>query len=228
MTHAAIAPGAVAVITGGASGIGLAAARRFAALGLTVCIADLGKDRLARAVRIIRAEAASGVEVAAFETDVSDRVGLEALEAAVTTRFGGTDVLMNNAAIQTPTNAFGPAADWRRLIDINLWGVIDGSQVFAPRMVQHGRPGLIINTGSKQGITAPPGNPAYNVSKAAVKTYTEALEHQLRNTPGNKVSAHPHDRLRRRPRSPICAHRDWRARPSAGGTARRARRSGRD
>ena len=73
---------------------------------------------------------------------------------------------------------------------VNLWGVIDGSQVFAPNMIARGRPGLIINTGSKQGITTPPGNPAYNVSKAGVKTYTEALEHQLRNTPDCQVSAH--------------------------------------
>ncbi|QYC11470.1 SDR family NAD(P)-dependent oxidoreductase [Brevundimonas nasdae] len=190
MPHAALTPGAVAVITGGASGIGLAAARRFAALGLTVCIADLGKDRLSEAVRLIRAEAVMGADVAAYETDVADRTGLEALEAAVTTRFGGTDVLMNNAAIQTPTDAFGPTADWRRLLEVNLWGVIDGSQAFAPNMVKRGRPGLIINTGSKQGITTPPGNPAYNVSKSGVKTYTEALQHQLRNTPGHAVSAH--------------------------------------
>lgn len=190
MSHAALKPGAVAVITGGASGIGLAAARRFVALGVTVCIADLGQDRLVEAVRTVRAEAAHGADVAAFEADVSDRVGLEALEAAVFTRFGGTDILMNNAAIQVPTDALEGAHDWRRLLAVNLWGVIDGSQVFAPRMIERKRTGLIINTGSKQGITSPPGNPAYNVSKAGVKVYSEALQHQLRNTPGCKISAH--------------------------------------
>jgi NAD(P)-dependent dehydrogenase (short-subunit alcohol dehydrogenase family) len=141
-------------------------------------------------VKAIRAEAAQGADVAGFEVDVTDRLGLESLEAAVFTRFGGADVLMNNAAIQIPTDAVGPAADWRRLMDVNLWGVIDGCQVFLPRMIKHKRPGLIINTGSKQGITTPPGNPAYNVSKAGVKVYTEALQHQLRNTPGCALSAH--------------------------------------
>ncbi|WP_449252670.1 SDR family NAD(P)-dependent oxidoreductase [Brevundimonas naejangsanensis] len=190
MPHAALQPGAVAVITGGASGIGLAAARRFAALGLTVCIADLGADRLEQAVRTIRSEAVMGADVIAIETDVSDRAALENLERSVAGRLGGVDVLMNNAAIQIATDAIGEGEDWRRLMAVNLWGVIDGSQVFAPNMIARGRPGLIINTGSKQGITTPPGNPAYNVSKAGVKTYTEALEHQLRNTPGCQVSAH--------------------------------------
>lgn len=190
MPHAALQPGAVAVITGGASGIGLAAARRFAALGLTVCIADLGADRLEQAVRTIRSEAIIGTDVIAIETDVSDRTALENLERTVADRLGGTDVLMNNAAIQIATDAIGSGEDWRRLMAVNLWGVIDGSQVFAPNMIARRRPGLIINTGSKQGITTPPGNPAYNVSKTGVKTYTEALEHQLRNTPACRVSAH--------------------------------------
>ena len=190
MSHAALTPGSVAVITGAASGIGLAIARRFATLGLTVCIADLGADRLASAVKIIEADAASGVEVVGIQTDVSDRASLEALEAAVAERFGGADILMNNAAIQIPTDALGAADDWRRLLAVNMGGVIDGSQVFAPRMIARGRPGLIINTGSKQGITTPPGNPAYNVSKAAVKAYTEALAYQLRNTEGAAITAH--------------------------------------
>ncbi|MDQ8029955.1 MAG: SDR family NAD(P)-dependent oxidoreductase [Brevundimonas sp.] len=190
MSHPALVPGAVAVVTGGASGIGLAAARRFAALGLHVCIADLGADRLAVAVAELTPDAREDAEIAGFEVDVSDRSALENLERAVADRFGGADVVMNNAAIQIPTDALGPEADWRRLIGVNVWGVIDGSQVFAPRMVERGRPGLIINTGSKQGITTPPGNPAYNVSKAAVKAYTEALQHQLRNTPGARISAH--------------------------------------
>lgn len=125
-----------------------------------------------------------------LEVDVADRTTLEAAEIRVAERFGGTDVLMNNAAIQIPNDALGAGADWRRVMAVNVWGVIDGSQVFAPRMVQRGRRGLIINTGSKQGITTPPGNPAYNVSKAAVKTYTEALAHQLRNTSDAAISAH--------------------------------------
>jgi short-subunit dehydrogenase len=68
--------------------------------------------------------------------------------------------------------------------------VIQGTQIFAPGMIARGRPGVIINTGSKQGITTPPGDPAYNVSKAAVKAFTEGLQHELRNTPGARISAH--------------------------------------
>jgi NAD(P)-dependent dehydrogenase (short-subunit alcohol dehydrogenase family) len=73
---------------------------------------------------------------------------------------------------------------------VNLWGVVHGTQVFVPGMLAAGRPGLVINTGSKQGITTPPGNAGYNVSKAGVKAFTEALEHELRNTDGGRVRAH--------------------------------------
>ena len=85
---------------------------------------------------------------------------------------------------------FGPAASWERVLGVNLWGVINGSQVFAPRMIDRGRPGVIINTGSKQGITTPPGDPAYNVAKAGVKVFTEALQHEFRNRTGCQLSAH--------------------------------------
>lgn len=97
---------------------------------------------------------------------------------------------MNNAGIQPGSKMFGPRGNWQRIISVNLWGVIHGSQIFAPPMIERGRPGLIINTGSKQGITTPPGDPAYNVSKAGVKAFTEALQHELRNTPGCGITAH--------------------------------------
>ena len=76
------------------------------------------------------------------------------------------------------------------MIDVNFWGVVHGVQAFAGRMLAQGTPAMIVNTGSKQGITTPPGNLAYNVSKAALKTYTEGLAHALRNEPGAKISAH--------------------------------------
>jgi NAD(P)-dependent dehydrogenase (short-subunit alcohol dehydrogenase family) len=183
--------GAVAVVTGGASGIGLAAAIRFAEAGLKVCLADLGEDRLAAAAQKVAAVASDGAaNVMIQATDVGRVEDLRLLEAAVLERFGDVDVLMNNAGIGPPSSAFGPADAWQSILGVNLWGVIHGTQVFGPGMVQHGRPGLIINTGSKQGITTPPGNPAYNVSKAGVKAFTEALQHELRNMPGCKISAH--------------------------------------
>ena len=189
MPHPAMSANGVAVITGGASGIGLAAAIRFARLGMKVCIADLGADRLAEAEARIAA-AAPAADVMAMAVDVSRVDELSALESAVQERFGGTDILMNNAGISPGAKMFGPLENWQRIFAVNLWGIIHGSQIFAPRMIERGRPGLIINTGSKQGITTPPGEPAYNVTKAGVKAFTEALQHELRNTAGNKINAH--------------------------------------
>ena len=189
MPHPAMSPNNVAVITGGASGLGLAAAMRFAALGMKVCIADLGTDRLADAeARLAAAE--PGADIMAMAVDVSRAEQVSELEAAVRQRFGGTDILMNNAGIQPGSTMFGPTENWQRILGVNLWGVIHGSQTFAPGMIARGRPGLIINTGSKQGITTPPGDPAYNVSKAGVKAFTDALQHELRNAAGSKISAH--------------------------------------
>ncbi len=191
MPHPAVTAGAVAVITGGASGIGLAAASEFARLGLKVCIADIGEDRLSRAAAQLAEAAPEGAPaVMATEADVSRREDLQRLEAAVRERFGGTDILMNNAGIQPGSAIFGPPENWQKVIDVNMWGVIHGTQVFVPGMISRGHTGLVINTGSKQGITTPPGDPAYNVSKAGLKAFTEALAHELRNTPGCRVTAH--------------------------------------
>ena len=191
MSHPAMAKDNVAVITGGASGIGLAAAVHFAALGMKVCIADIGTDSLTdAAAKLTAASPGRGANIMIAKADVSSRDELIALEDAVQRRFGGTDILMNNAGISPGAKMFGPLENWQRLLAVNLWGVIHGTQVFAPRMVERGRPGLIINTGSKQGITTPPGEPAYNVSKAAVKAFTEALQHELRNIEGCRITAH--------------------------------------
>jgi NAD(P)-dependent dehydrogenase (short-subunit alcohol dehydrogenase family) len=158
---------------------------------MRVCIADLGTNRLAEAETKIASVAPRGAaNVMAMTADVSRIEDVSVLEQAVRERFGGTDVLMNNAGIQPGSQMFNPLQNWQRILAVNLWGVIHGSQVFAPRMIGRGRPGLIINTGSKQGITTPPGDPAYNVSKAGVKAFTEALQHELRNTAGGRVSAH--------------------------------------
>jgi NAD(P)-dependent dehydrogenase (short-subunit alcohol dehydrogenase family) len=191
MPHPALSPDHTAVIAGGASGIGLAAATRFAGLGMNVCIADVDAVRLKDAATQLSSIAPGGA--AAIMTaivDVSRRDSVTELEQAVRTRFGRTDVLMNNAGIQPGSKVFGAEDNWQRILGVNLWGIIHGSQVFAPNMIARDRPALIINTGSKQGITTPPGDPAYNVSKAGVKAFTEALQHELRNTAGCQVTAH--------------------------------------
>ena len=191
MPPPAMSPGNVAVITGGAAGLGFAAATKFARLGIKVCIADLGTDRLAEAeAKLAAAAPGGGAGIMARAVDVSRIEDVVALEAAVRERFGGADILMNNAGIQPGSEMFGPLASWQRILGVNLWGIIHGTQAFAPGMIARGRPGLIINTGSKQGITTPPGDPAYNVSKAGVKAFTEALQHELRNTASGRISAH--------------------------------------
>lgn len=190
MTHPALSSGAVAVITGGASGIGLAAAEKLATRGLKVVLADLPGEKLDAAAARVAAVAPGGAgDVLAVATDVSRPEDLERLEEIVAGRFGGTDLLMNNAGVQPGSAIFGPFANWEKVLGVNLMGIIHGCRAFGPKMIARGRPGLIVNTGSKQGITTPPGDPAYNVSKAGVKAFTEALEHELRNTPGCLVSA---------------------------------------
>jgi NAD(P)-dependent dehydrogenase (short-subunit alcohol dehydrogenase family) len=189
MPHSAIVKDNVAVITGGASGIGLAAALAFARAGLKVCIADVDQARLAEAATKL-SSVTPATHVMTFAVDVSKAESVTELERGVRERFGGTDILMNNAGIQPGSTLFGEPDNWQRIIGVNMWGIINGSRIFAPGMIARGRRGLIINTGSKQGITTPPGDPAYNVSKAGVKAFTEALQHELRNTKDCRITAH--------------------------------------
>lgn len=189
MPHSAIVKDNVAVITGGASGIGLAAALAFVRAGLKVCIADVDQARLAEAATKL-SSVTPATHVMTFAVDVSKAESVAELERGVRERFGGADILMNNAGIQPGSTLFAEPDNWQRIIGVNMWGIINGSRIFAPGMIARGRPGLIINTGSKQGITTPPGDPAYNVSKAGVKAFTEALQHELRNTKDCRITAH--------------------------------------
>ncbi|MCK1276379.1 SDR family NAD(P)-dependent oxidoreductase [Bradyrhizobium sp. 61] len=189
MPHSAIVKDNVAVITGGASGIGLAAALAFARAGTKVCIADVDQARLAEAATKL-SSVTPATHVMTFAVDVSKAESVAELERGVRERFGATDILMNNAGIQPGSTLFGEPDNWQRIIGVNMWGIVNGSRIFAPGMIARGKAGLIINTGSKQGITTPPGDPAYNVSKAGVKAFTEALEHELRNTKDCRITAH--------------------------------------
>jgi NAD(P)-dependent dehydrogenase (short-subunit alcohol dehydrogenase family) len=167
----------------------LAAAKRFASFGMNVVLADLAGPALDKALADVATDTFGGQAIA-VATDVADYTAVQALKAAAYARFGAVDVLMNNAGVGRGAGAFGEIDAWRRVLNINLWGVIHGINAFAPAMTAGSQPGLIINTGSKQGITTPPGDTAYNVSKAGVKVATEGLQHELRNLAGCKVTAH--------------------------------------
>jgi NAD(P)-dependent dehydrogenase (short-subunit alcohol dehydrogenase family) len=189
--HPALAAGRVAVVTGGASGIGHAAARRFADLGLKVVLADLSAEALERAAADVATVAPAGrASVLAVPTDVSKLESVQALKDKAYARFGEVAVLMNNAGTAPGGGPWDHIDRWKRVLDVNLWGVINGVQTFSPAMLAQNTPCAIVNTGSKQGITCPPGDTAYNVSKAGVKVLTEALAHSLRNEEGARITAH--------------------------------------
>jgi NAD(P)-dependent dehydrogenase (short-subunit alcohol dehydrogenase family) len=179
------------VITGGASGIGLATAGRLAERGLNVCIADSDEERLGTAAETLAKLSERGADaVLTVETDVSRIESVTSLRDAVLERFGEVALLMNNAGTGGGGGSWESLEGWQRVLGVNLWGVIHGLQVFAKGMIDQGSPCAIVNTGSKQGITNPPGDAAYNVSKAGIKSLTESLAHQLRGIDGCQVTAH--------------------------------------
>ncbi len=183
--------GGSAIITGAALGIGRAAAKELASRGMNVCLIDVLEEDLAKvgaAVSESHPKGSDGVYATSFS--VSDLDAFERFRDEATERFGDVHVLMNNA-VTRDSRGFDAGVDaWRNAFDVNFWGVVNGVSTLMPAMQQHGAAAAIINVGSKQGITNPPGHPIYNVAKSAVKTYTEALQHELRNIDGNTVSAH--------------------------------------
>jgi len=185
MFDEAMRAGGVAVITGGASGVGFAAAQDLARRGLSLLLADVSAEALEKAAGSLSEQ---GAQVQTLETDVRDPEAVAALAEAARA-IGPVAVLMNNAGISSPTSSWDNAQNWRDLIEVNLFGVLNGVQAFVPGMIDVGRPAVVINTGSKQGITTPPGNPGYNVSKAGVKVLTEMLAHELRAAEA-PISAH--------------------------------------
>jgi NAD(P)-dependent dehydrogenase (short-subunit alcohol dehydrogenase family) len=183
-THPALQEGNAALITGGASGIGLAVAQRLSALGLRLVLLDKTAEALAEAARQLPGE------VATYAVDVADAGAMERVAAEVKQRFGPLSLVMANAGTGRAGDIWSDPDGWERVIGTNLGGVINAVRFFARPMVEGDKPGLVICTGSKQGITQPPGDTAYNISKSGVKALAEGLAHQLREETAGRVSAH--------------------------------------
>lgn len=168
----------VAVITGGAGGIGMAMARGFAARGARLVLADIHEPRLEAAAAELRAE---GADVYAHRTDVTDKGSTDALADAAFSHFGGVHIVCNNAGIAV----LGPmveatTADWRLTFDINFWGVVHGVQSFTQRMIDQAQGGHVVNTASMAGLTGMSWLGVYCASKFAVVGLTESLQRELR------------------------------------------------
>jgi len=169
--------GKTAVVTGAASGIGLALARRFGAEGMRVVLADVEDAALERAAAEL---AAAGVPQIAVRTDVSRAEEVEALAERASAAFGAVHVLCNNAGVFAGGLAWEvPLADWSWVLGVNLWGVIHGVRSFVPRMLAHGEEAHVVNTASMAGLMSSPLAAPYAVSKHAVVALSETLYHEL-------------------------------------------------
>ncbi|MEY9844330.1 NAD(P)-dependent dehydrogenase (short-subunit alcohol dehydrogenase family) [Streptacidiphilus sp. BW17] len=176
-----LTPGQVAVVTGAASGIGLAMAQRFAAEGLRVVLADVEEAALDKAVAGLREQ---GAEAVGQLTDVSERDSVEALAETAYRAFGAVHVLCNNAGVGSGAEGRmweHEPNDWKWAFAVNIWGVFHGVQAFVPRMLAGGEAGHVVNTSSGDGGIAPlPTASVYAVTKSAVVTMTESLYAHLR------------------------------------------------
>jgi NAD(P)-dependent dehydrogenase (short-subunit alcohol dehydrogenase family) len=172
--------GRVAVVTGGASGIGRAIGARFARAGATIVLLDVEAKALGAAVAALRAEGAS---VSGVVCDVSKWESVEAAEREVVARHGKVHLLFNNAGVGAHEDVpiwELPLNDWRWVLAVNVWGVIHGIKAFVPGMLAHGEPGHVVNTSSGNGgLVVVPTTPSYSASKAAVSMMTETLHLQF-------------------------------------------------
>jgi NAD(P)-dependent dehydrogenase (short-subunit alcohol dehydrogenase family) len=168
----------VAVVTGGASGIGRELCRSFARAGARVVVADVDAGGMAETAAAVKQEGSAAMEV---RTDVSRLADVKALADRAYERWGAVHVLCNNAGV-TVHGGLESAThrDWEWVIGVNLWGVIHGIETFVPRMIAKGEPGHIVNTASMAGLIASQGLGVYNTTKYAVVGLSETLQKDLR------------------------------------------------
>lgn len=174
----------VAVVTGAAGGIGRAAIRRLASDGWAVAAVDLPGTKLDDSFASLSAGGHQKIGI-----DLGAKGAAKDLTARVLDAMGAPTFVMNNAATRIGRGFDAPIHEWRALMEVNFWALVETCHLMIPHM-QAASGGAVVNVGSKQGITNPPGHPAYNIAKSAVKTFTEALEHELRGADGARVSAH--------------------------------------
>lgn len=179
--------GKVAVVTGGASGIGRALAEKSAQEGMKVVLADVEASALKQAEEEMRA---GGADVLAVRTDVSKAEDVEALAQKAFDTYGAVHLLFNNAGVGGGTTVWESSlADWQWILGVNLWGVIHGVHSFVPRMLAQGSEGHIVNTASSAGLIASSGLGIYKVTKHGVVTLSETLALELAQRGANiKVS----------------------------------------
>ncbi|KAJ3311065.1 hypothetical protein HDU76_003212 [Blyttiomyces sp. JEL0837] len=186
------APGNLALITGAATGIGRAMATHCASIGMSVILVDKDTSNLTKTSSNLSSTYPSST-ILSIETDVSSLPSIQHLHQTIKSHFPTKTIqfLMNNAGTAIGTSALKyDTHTFTKTIETNFNSILYTCNLFLPDMISSNLPCIIVNTGSKQGITCPPGNLSYNVSKAAVKVYTEGLQHELRNTNGGLVSAH--------------------------------------
>jgi NAD(P)-dependent dehydrogenase (short-subunit alcohol dehydrogenase family) len=169
--------GRVVVVTGGASGIGAAMVRRFAADGMSVVVSDLDAVGIDA---IVEELTGGGTEALGVVTDVADPAAVEALRDAAFERFGTVHVVCNNAGVGGggAISKDIDLAGWHRTVDIDLFGIVHGVRAFLPRLLEQDE-GHIVNTASRQGLVVAPGLGAYSAAKAAAVAVTESLHDEL-------------------------------------------------
>ena len=184
MSDSVISKGRVAVITGAARGIGAAMARRFAVEGMRLSLFDRDKEALEQLAKELETETLCTIG------DVSCEDDLHRLYERTAEVFDEVALLVNNAGVNTGAGPWDPPAAWQRHLQTNLLSAVTLQHLFVPHMLAQRSLAAIVNLGSKEGITTPPGNAVYSVGKAGIKVLTEQLAHELRIVAGDRITAH--------------------------------------